>query len=200
MKRKKENKIILNRIGGQCGFTLLEMVVSLSIISLMLGVFLANYKGGRDSGDLSIANQQLVSDIRSAQNKALGTAAFSGVTPVGGWGVHLDTSNTGSYFIFADINGDKKYNSTPTDEALLSGGGQTISLSSDVVIDSFWTNGAVSNPTALDITFLPPDPATTILYNSGIGTSSVAKIILKQKNTGKKATTTVNILGLLQAK
>jgi prepilin-type N-terminal cleavage/methylation domain-containing protein len=181
------------------GFTLLELVISLFIITLMISAFLANYNGGRSSSNLSLAAQQMVSDIRSAQNKALGTASYSGTPPVGGWGVHLDTTNKNSYIIFADVNGDKKYNNSP-DEALISGGGQTINFPSDVQIDSFSSNktGYLS-PTSLDLIFLPPDPITTINLNSGSATSSVAQVILKQTGTNAKSVSTINILGLLQA-
>lgn len=183
---------------GNQGFTLLELTISLFIMMLMISIFLANYNGGRNSSSLSLSAQQMVSDIRTAQNKALGTASYSGTPPIGGWGVHLDTTNKNRYIIFADVNGDKKYTSSP-DEALVSGGGQIVSLPSDVSISSLWTNRGISPINSLDITFLPPDPTTTIFFNSGTGTSSVAKIMLQQKASNKISTSTINILGLLQA-
>ncbi|MDD4902586.1 MAG: prepilin-type N-terminal cleavage/methylation domain-containing protein [Patescibacteria group bacterium] len=176
------------------GFTLLELLISLSIITMMIALFLANYNAGIRSNELSIAAQQIVSDTHSAQNKALGSTIYNTKFPDGGWGVHFDTS-AGSYKVFADSNGDKIYNSSPDDEALVAYGGQTFSLPANVIISSIVTKNG--NQSALDVTFLPPDPITRIY--DGIGTSTVATTTLKNLITNKTTTITINVLGLVQA-
>ncbi len=186
-------------ISHNSGFTLLEVIISLSIITLMIGLFLANYDAGNRSTNLALSTQQVVSDIRTAQNKALGSTIYGGSFPTGGWGAHFDRSagNNTSYVIFADANGDKKYNAP--DEAVISQGGQTISLPPYVNISNIVTNNSSDpNPSTLDITFLPPDP-TTRIYGDGANTSSEAWITLKSTIDNRIATVTVNILGLIQA-
>jgi prepilin-type N-terminal cleavage/methylation domain-containing protein len=176
------------------GYTLLEMLVVIFIISLLLGIFLTNYTSGNNSNNLAMGAQQLASDIRTAQNKSLGSVTYNHVFPLGGWGVHIDTTNKTSYILFADLNGNKIYDAGEGDVA---NGGQTLPLPSYVTVDSIVSNDAGNpNPTSLDITFLPPDPVTRIY--DGTGTSSVASIHLKESIKKRLATTTVNVLGLIQ--
>ncbi|MDD5528300.1 MAG: prepilin-type N-terminal cleavage/methylation domain-containing protein [Patescibacteria group bacterium] len=182
------------------GFTLLEVVVSLFIITMMITLFLANYNAGTRSSDLSLGGQKVASDIRAAQNKALGSTAYNGGFPAGGWGAHFDTANNNRYIIFADANApaNMKYDSSP-DEANPAYGGQTISLPANIVISSISTNDPSNpSPSSLDITFLPPDPITRIY--DGVGTSTVATITFKQTTTNKTVGVSVNALGLIQAK
>jgi Tfp pilus assembly protein FimT len=185
---------IKKQIFNNSGFTLLEVTISLFIITLMIALFLANYDTGNRTNDLAGAAQKLASDIRIAQNKSLGSVAYNGSFPIGGWGVHLTTtgSNT-SYIVFADLNGNQVYDSSP-DEGAIAYGGQVNSLPANIIVSSIVTT--VSTPSTLDITFLPPDPTTRIF--DGTSTSSSATITLKQTTTGKTASLTVNVLGLIQ--
>ena len=183
------------------GFTLLEVVISLFIITMMIALFLANYDAGNRTNDISLAAQKMVSDIRVAQNKALGSTIYSGSFPLGGWGVHFDL-NAGTYKIFADCNNNEIYDAAPQpppvcpDESLEQYGGQTFFLPANVIISGLSTP-ANSNLSSLNITFLPPDPQTRIF--DGLGTTTSATITLKQTATGKTSSLTVNGLGLIQA-
>jgi Tfp pilus assembly protein FimT len=178
---------------------MIELVISLFIIMMMVALFLANYSAGNNSNNLSLGAQQLVSDIRLAQNKALGATPYNGSQSAGGWGMHID-KNSPNYILFADVNtpANMKYDSSPIDEASLASGGQTFSLPSKIIVSNITANGSVPNPTSLDITFLPPDPSTRIY--DGTGTSSdIATITLQNTVTSKTTTITVNVLGLIQA-
>jgi len=178
------------------GFTLAELIVSLFIITIITAIFLTDYKSGGRSGDLNLSVQQLASNIRLAQNKSLGSTTYNGNFPLGGWGVHVDTTNKNSYIIFADSNGNKIYDASP-DEGLPAWGGQTVVLPAGIIISSIGTNDQMNpSPSSLNITFLPPDPSTVL--NDGVGTSSVAIITLRNTVTNITANVTVNFLGLAQ--
>jgi Tfp pilus assembly protein FimT len=194
MNKIKRSKLKISR--NNSGFTLAELIVSLFIIVAITAIFLTDYKSGNRSGDLNLSVQQLASNIRLAQNKALGSTTYNGNFPLGGWGVHVDTASKNNYIVFADSNGNKIYNSSP-EEGSPAWGGQTVILPDKIIISSIDTNDQ-ANPTpgSLDITFLPPDPST-VLYD-GIGTSSVAIITLRNTATNKTATVTVNFFGLAQ--
>ena len=89
-------KIIKNNLG----FTMVEMIVSIGIVAMIAGIFLANYRGSDRSNQLNLAAEELASNIRLAQSYSLGLVEFEGVTP-GAWGVNLKTGDD-YYIIFAD--------------------------------------------------------------------------------------------------
>lgn len=177
------------------GFTLIELIVSIGVISLVTGIFLANYSSANRRSDLTMTTQKMISDIHMAQNYSLGLTNYglkdSTNVPLGGWGIHFDLTNDGNqqYVIFADDDGDKLYSSST--EANLAKGASIITLPRNIIIDS------ISTGNKTDITFLPPDPITTI--TGSLGTSTQADIVLKDQNTNTKKTVRINFLGLAEA-
>lgn len=174
------------------GFSLIELIVSIGIISMVTGLFLANYSSANRRTDLTMTAQKLVADIRLAQNYALGLARYgaSGSTnvPMGGWGINFSKSREGQYIIFADDNGDTLYSLSEDD---LSKGAQITKLPTNVIIDSIST-GSIAN-----VTFTPPDPITTI--NNGISaTSTSVDVVLKDLRTNTIKTVRINFLGLTE--
>jgi len=173
------------------GFTLIELIVSVSIITIITGIFLANYSSANRRTDLTMTAQKLVSDIRLAQNYSLGLARYGSASstnvPLGGWGIHFDIQNNNKqYTVFADNDGDKLYEDTEADTSL---GAQITTLPTNVIIDSLKTVG-----TKVDITFLPPDPITTITGSAT--TYKQVDIVLKDTKTNAIKTVRVNFLGL----
>jgi len=179
------------------GFTIIELIVSIGIIAMVTGIFLANYSSANRRTDLTMTAQKMVTDIRLAQNYALGLTRYGSSgslnVPLGGWGVHFDLQNYGNnkYVIFADDNGDKLYESG---EDNLQYGAQVTVLPDNVVIDSIKLGPTTSNKA--DITFLPPDPITTITGQSS--SDSSVTIVLKDTKTNTVKTVRVNFLGLAE--
>jgi len=175
---------------SQPGFSLVEVVTSLFIIVLITAVFLSNYKYAEKRTDLTMAAQNVVSDIHLAQSYAMGLAEYAGDVPVGGWGVHFDTASSTAdrYFIFADVNGNQRYDSG---EESANAGGRTSYFSSNVRLKQF---SGVTNP--LDIIFVPPDPLTII--SGGSGTSTSADIVITENQNNTVKTVEVNFLGLVE--
>ena len=175
------------------GFTLLELIVSITIIAMVTGLFLANYSSANRRTDLTMTAQKLVADVRLAQSYALGLAKYGGSgslnIPPGGWGVHFDLQNYGSnkYNIFADDNANTIYDGGEADERY---GAQVVYLPTNITIQS------ISIGSKVDITFLPPDPITTI--NNGAATSTSVDIVLKDNKTNSIKTVRVNFLGLVE--
>lgn len=183
----------LNRNMKKTGFTLIELIVSVSIISIVTAIFLANYNSANRRSDLTMTAQKMVTDIRMAQNYALGLARYglSGSlnVPDGGWGVHLDLQNYGNnrYLIFADDNGNQVFDST---EAEINYGAQITTLPNNIVIES------LSSGNKADVTFLPPDPVTTI--TGAFSTFDQLDIVLKDLKTNSIKTVRINYLGLTE--
>lgn len=53
------------------GFTLVELLVSISIIGVITGLMMANFRGGQQSAEVRLASDILVGQIRSVQTSAL---------------------------------------------------------------------------------------------------------------------------------
>lgn len=170
------------------GFTLIEMIVSLGIITTLIAVFLVNYRGTSKRTSLTMSAQKMVTDIRLAQNKTLGSVKYKEEIPLGGWGVHFDLAgdNT-SYLIFADLDGDSEYESGEGDYAH---GARQISLPNNVFIQ------AIDVGNLVDVTFVPPDPNTIIDYGSG--TSTEMTITLKENWNNTTKNININLFGLIE--
>ena len=173
---------LIKKIKKQSGFTLMELLTSMFIIALLSGLFFTNYHGANEQNKLILAAQKLDSDIRIAQNYALGSKEFSGVAPSGGWGVYL-AENSSDYIIFADINNDHTY--TIGEEFRI------INLSDDIITDSLNIGGF--SVSSVDIVFLPPTP---IIYINNVDDNTVSIILRNSKSNATKIVQ-VNFLGLI---
>lgn len=169
------------------GFTLLELLVSISIIALISGIFMANYHSANKRSELVNAAQKLASDIRLAQNYSLGLREFNGQASGGGWGVYFNKTAPNYYIIFADINGNKNYNASLGEKF------KQVDLPAGVSVNNITDvkTGTLNN---IAITFLPPDPTTYIAASA----NNKAQITLRDANTGSTKTVEVNFLGLVE--
>ncbi|MCK4554651.1 prepilin-type N-terminal cleavage/methylation domain-containing protein [Candidatus Parcubacteria bacterium] len=169
---------LIKKFKKQAGFTLMELLASMFIVVLLTGIFLTNYHGANERNKLIMATQKLASDIRMAQNYALGAKEFEGDIPVEGWGVRLEEGN-GFYKIFADNDDNGFYDYDLGEEYKI------INLPDGIIVKSIDIGNLV------DIVFLPPNPIT---YINDVSDTSV-KIELTDGKTDK--TIKVNFLGLI---
>lgn len=98
--------------GKASGFTMIEVVVMLSIITIISTVVLVSFTGLSESGAVNRSVRELALALRRAQNMSLAvaqveTSSGSRIPPA--VGVRLDLTNPSAYFVFADLLFDKKY-------------------------------------------------------------------------------------------
>lgn len=199
----KQNKMFIkyNFKKNKSAFTLLEMIVSLSIIMLMSLLFIMNYQSGTRRTDLIMTAQGLVADIHFVQNNSLGLTPYGDNFPAGGWGVNFN-KDTNSYTIFADLDapgspGYLKFN--PSTEFNTNFNCREVSLGNGITIDDLevFRNNKYNHVSQANITFLPPDPKTNIL-NADNNTSGTAIIIRLKDSQGSVKSVRVNFLGLVE--
>ncbi len=118
-------------------FTLIELLVVISIMVLISAAVIANYAGTRNSRDLKIAENQLVTNIRQAQSYSLSSRELPGGTPVQYYIMRFDTASSSQY----EIQG--MYNTKSTPVYLQTA--ETISLPAGVTLSSPLVNGAQSS-------------------------------------------------------
>ena len=191
------------------GFTLIEALVSISIVSLIMSSVLFNYATFSDNLTLSSAGQELAIVIRQAQTYGLTVREVTREITSGGkfdsaYGAYFDKNDPTFYYLFADLDGDKKYdvgsgcgsglNNTECVEKLV--------LRNNVRISDF-CNESACPPSAsvkmMDVVFLRPNPDANINFtNNGgsivVGPSLTGKIVLISAK-GNTLTITVESTG-----
>lgn len=160
------------------GFTLMELVVTVAIISIMSAVYLVNYRATDQRIVLDQAAAGLASDIRLAQNMAMNVKKFNGVIPVGGYGIHIGSLPAVSYIVFADVDAgyNKKYSSSAEKYA-----DRTLPTNVSIVSANFTG----------DIDFEPPFP---VVWIDGAQTANMATITIQYGTSGSTRVITVNRL------
>ncbi|MEA3398274.1 MAG: type II secretion system protein, partial [Patescibacteria group bacterium] len=175
-------------ISNQSGFTLIEMLTSMSILLILTFMVVANYNTAGKKGELNIAAQQLASDIRRVQAHALGLKEFdfgSGLeNPPGGWGIYFRDQgpNRYGYYFFADDGDHRRHNNGSEDF-----GGEILFPGEIAIVahHGLFIDGSEENP--IFISFQPPDPIVWICDNQGASCTSgdSAKIILTNDSGNK---------------
>jgi len=200
-----KNKFIKNNSAKKIkvflpGLTLVELMVSLSIIAFITAIFVTNYQTANKRTDLVMASQVLVADIHRAQNNSLGLIKYGEEVPAGGWGISFDRSaNKNQYIVFADLDepGASGYRYVNQGEYDTNKGARIVDLPPQIEISALRFGGGTSNERYMaNVTFLPPDPQVNI-FSMGL-TSTVLEIDLKELKNNNIKTIRVNFLGLAE--
>ena len=179
-------------------FTLIEVLVTISIIAILTGIFFVNYRSGQQQFTLQRAANKLAQDIRRTEAMAIESKKCSpppvscpsgGGVPAGGYGFYVDKSSwPDRYFIYADNSAISQcYN---LGEAI-----ETIYLEKGVIIKDL----NPGNP-SFSVNFLPPDPTINFKYQdcTDIIQNSVIITIALETDNSKTKTITVNKAGLVE--
>ena len=152
------------------GFTLIELIVSMLIIAILSTILFMGRGASEKRLYLQIAAFTLSQDLREAQEIAMGAGEIScGATKTFVAGVHFDqTLPIGSYLLFADCNGNKKWQSS--DVSI-----RQVSLNKDVQVCS-----VSPVQSGLDVMFAPPEPL--VYFNGALATGeAVITLCLKSQ-------------------
>lgn len=152
------------------GFTLIELIVAMAIISIMSAVVIVQYNGYRDSKALTLGEKQIINDIRMVQGRTYNILSNNGSFPEGGYGIRF-TNGSDNYIIFADNDDNSVYDAGEEFE--------TIELPENVEIVGLKKDGVDNSP--VDIVFKPPYGKVLIDTKEKSG-SSFIKLEIEIKN------------------
>lgn len=93
-----------NLKSSSSGFTLIEILVALSIVVVLSALLVANYKVSSRQSNVSAFHGSLFQDLELTKWRAINSQQYGGDLPVY-WGVYLE-KGLASYKIFADLNGN----------------------------------------------------------------------------------------------
>jgi prepilin-type N-terminal cleavage/methylation domain-containing protein len=189
------------------GFTLVEILVTLSIAAIMMTVILFSYKAYNDNLILSAAGQEMAIAIRQAQSYGLSVKQVSGTGSFNtNYGISFSLSNPTSYYIFADNNGNGKYDG----DANCSAGTECVeeeTLRNGVAISSFCSTDssgkeicpAPGGVSSISVLFKRPNTSVYIYtFNSqgSIVSSSYNSIrVILETSSGVQTSVSVNEIG-----
>lgn len=160
------------------GFSLLEMLVTVSIFVILSTTLLVSYSGINKHLNVDTLTHQVGQWVRDAQVSAMSVrSAANAAGTYAGFGVHFDFAQKGKFTYFADINGNRRYddggaacgnmaNIECENEIFLSQGNTIFSLCGNTAdAGAVYTVNCV-NPNAassvFDIVFTRPDPDARI--------------------------------------
>lgn len=156
------------------GFSFIEsMIVVTVMLILMAGVFV-NYRQGQNNMNLQRTSYKIANTLRKTETMVGivdSKCCPSGVCVAGykyGYGIVFDrtAANNKKYTLFADCDGNGKYDGSTTDHFL-----ETVDLETNIVINQI-NGGGVDK---LNVVFLPPEPRASLIPDSGapLATASV---------------------------
>lgn len=175
--------VFINRKSRR-GFTVAELLVSISIFMMITTVVLANFRSNSRAEQVRFNAQDLASIIRKAQlNSQYGRSVPNdgNVVPIGGFGIHIEQCSTGpcEYRLFADIDGELDYDANEEAGSEL----YALPVSMNVV-------GLPENP--LDLVFKPPQPFVCV--NSDCDGATDIEIVLEHRVNQERAVISINPL------
>lgn len=171
------------------GFTLIEALVSISIIALLTVLTVPHYQQSQNQITLQQSAYQLAQEIRKVQEMVLAAKKCEECAEPNkdkippGYGIYFNPSENKKFIIYADINDNKQYDSGENIKS--------IDIKKGTIIFS-------TNPGALDINFQPPGPEIKI---NNIDANNIGEIVLALENDNSKTKTIkINKAGLVEIK
>lgn len=155
------------------GFTLIEVLTVIFIISFLSVAVLINYRSSQDQAFLTRAAAAFESEIRRTQNLAVAGTDFSGVTPCG-YGLNYKDNKTYGIYV-GQLRGAINCQSSNHNYQ----SGIDLDYQDLKIIES----GVVFINSFPDIFFEPPDPAIYINNNKSVGVSTTIQLCLEKDLT-----------------
>lgn len=141
------------------GFTVVEMLVVLSIIGTITGIVIFNVGSQQRNSALLRSAQNLSLNLRRVENFALSSKIFKTSGVPCGWGIHFNGVGSTSYIIFADKA--MNVNCSDRDFTRAADGSEdfeNIKLDPQITISSLGDGLS-------DVIFSPPEPSVVFVPN-----------------------------------
>lgn len=185
-------KNIKTKILKEKAFTLVEALVSFSVIIILTAIILVNYYRSENRFALLRASQELAQNIRSAGEMAMSAREFQGSVPSGGYGIHIRRAWINYYILYADINGNGFYDETPnpTIDPII----RRINLERGVIISN------ILQPPILSINFRPPNPTIRISNDLNLSITNADIIFSLEAEPAQTKTIEINNVGLINVR
>ncbi|USN53725.1 MAG: type II secretion system protein [Candidatus Nomurabacteria bacterium] len=180
---------------------MIELVVSIAIFGILAGILGWNFSRFRENDDLRLAAEQLMTDLRTAQNTAMTGQVIDDpgpgdpAVPIGGYGIHFNLNiGNNEYWMFADRESysgttcvpvrNERFDQLVADPPStcmtdgvnddLDAAPNPVQLPGDVIIEALRVDGTQS---ITDVAFLPPKPLPYVAYGDLTNAAVAGKTI-----------------------
>jgi prepilin-type N-terminal cleavage/methylation domain-containing protein len=191
--------------GFDDGFTLVEMLVSISIFMILTAVVLFNHGAFNSSMVVTNLSYEVALAIRQAQTYGLAVKQEVGDVSSfeNAYGVFFDVNDAKSFYIFADKDGDQWFDPSldscdGTDECV-----EKIEIRGDVSIESLKSFGSDNEDNDLAIIFKRPNPVAIIWDENERfpgNSKAAAEIVLYSQKADKRKVVRVESSGQISVK
>jgi type II secretory pathway pseudopilin PulG len=178
------------------GFTLLDLMVAMSIFMTLSVILVLNFRIGRNRDELKEGASLVSGYLEQAQTYALAgktfTKAGADAVPRGGWGVHIDDQSKTSFIFFSD-----HVNAPADPDYILTGDDVTevIPLPNNVAVNNVCVDetgtGLDCSFTVVDYVLSPPYGIRHINQNPATNHGGFTVEFIHNR-TGQRITVTVN--------
>jgi prepilin-type N-terminal cleavage/methylation domain-containing protein len=143
------------------GFTLIELIVGISILAVLASVFLANFNHGTSQKAVALAADSVVSSIRTAETKSQSGQILPGIS--------CSAGNQVAEYHLVFMPGEKTYTLVEKDKCNIDHVFTTYTLPANVRLatNGFSIDGAEVLGVKIDIKLLPPFGAMSVSQNNG---------------------------------
>jgi len=166
------------------GFSFVELMVSIFIIGLLVLLSFPFYSSLGKGMALRRSATRMVQDFRKTQELAMSAQENNGQIPMGGYGIYIPGMPATSYSIFADKDGDQRYDSSK-DELV-----ETVNLEKGVSITTVFRN-------IRSIGFLAPDPKVSFANPGGVLNDTANEAAITLSDGTSTVTVHINRAGLV---
>lgn len=90
------------------GFSISELLVSISILAIITSFSIVNFNTWKKNEDLRQSTRELANNIRAIQTKSLSGEMIDGDLP-SGYGIYFSNTALSSYILFADLDNNYIY-------------------------------------------------------------------------------------------
>lgn len=150
-----------NRDKINFGFTLVEMLVTLSIIVIMSSILIVYSRNGEKVGQLNRATERLSFDVRRMASMSMQTKQFKdssgNLHDVCGWGIYFGDPGSNSYIIFSDFcetgqdKGNLMFEREETQETI-----------------TFGKSVKIADSTIKSLVYVPPEPKLYLISQGSL--------------------------------
>lgn len=185
------------QISRQMGFTMVEIVVMLGILTLISIILLTGFPNFNENAVLARMQHEMALSIRRIQNIALSVANVEVTRPDGTkahvtglrTGLYVTASANTQYLSFVDSNSDGKYRAA--DDARI---GDVTMLQRGIKVKRLLDENGISIGEAT-LLFEAPDAALTIVDANGASIGSLLTIEFESPNLGLTRSVSVRTSG-----
>jgi len=96
--KRNKFRVFLREFPRISAFTLIELIISISIIAILAGVGFMSIVNYKQRQDLTSTTQEIIEVVRNAQNRSLSQEATSTAGSGGRWGVYFENPASGTDF------------------------------------------------------------------------------------------------------